>query len=134
MISFKDVIKGVSISDIPIAHQQNIDELLRRMGMAFSDCPLALSVTSGYRSMQDHLRIYRSKGITEERKIPMQSRHLIGQAVDLADSSGALKKWVKENEKLMEAAGLYFEDFAHTPTWVHVQSVPPKSGKRFFIP
>ena len=60
--------------------------------------------------------------------------HLFGKAVDFADGNGELKKWVLNNMKVMEDAGLYMEDFSATKTWLHVQIVPPKSGKRFFKP
>lgn len=41
-----------------------------------------MRITSGFRSMADHLRIYAQKGITDKRRIPMQSWHLKGLAAD----------------------------------------------------
>jgi len=41
-----------------------------------------VTITSGYRSLQDHLRIYKQKGITDKSKIPMGSYHLKGLAAD----------------------------------------------------
>ena len=41
-----------------------------------------ITITSGYRSLQDHLRIYKEKGITDKSKIPMGSYHLKGLAAD----------------------------------------------------
>lgn len=134
MISFNELIKGTSIADIPIEHQHNLEELLKKVNIIRAAYGKPMTVTSGYRSMQDHLRIYSQKGITDKSKIPMASNHLYGKAVDIGDADGKLKEWVKANVAILEQAGLYCEDFAYTKTWVHFQIVPPKSGKRFFIP
>lgn len=93
-----------------------------------------MSVTSGYRSMAEHLRIYKEKGITDKTKIPMKSRHLFGEACDISDPKGILQTWCKVNIKKLEEAKLWCEDFNSTPGWCHFQTVAPKSGKRFFIP
>lgn len=139
MISFKDMIAGKSVSDIPIAHQQNIDDLLRKVNVLLDAAEQAgvgkfNVVTSGYRYMQDHLRIYKSKGIPED-KIPMKSKHLTGQAVDIFDPDLKLTLWLKTDPKaivLSQEQGLYFED--GNKNWVHAQSVPPKSGRHWFLP
>jgi hypothetical protein len=62
------------------------------------------------------------------------SNHQMGLAVDIADPDGRLLAWVLANLDLMQDLGLFFEDFRWTKTWVHFQCVPPKSGKRIFIP
>ena len=90
-------------------------------------------VTSGYRSMEDHLRIYKEKGITDKTKIPMKSKHLFGQAVDISDKDGFLWDWCKKNEWALEQCELWCEDDPGTPR-VHFQIVPPNSGHRFFKP
>lgn len=41
-----------------------------------------ITITSGYRSLQHHLEIYKQKGITDKSKIPMGSYHLKGLAAD----------------------------------------------------
>lgn len=133
MITFKELQGDNSLTDIPIAHQQNMQDLLVKVNKIRAAYNKPLIVTSGYRSMQDHLRIYRSKGVKDD-KIPMKSAHLRGLACDLYDPKGELKKFILDNIKLLEDNGLYCEDFAYSPNWVHVQSVPPASGKRFFIP
>lgn len=88
-------------------------------------------VTSGYRSMEDQKRIYAKKGISN---YPKRSKHLYCQACDFYDPDGHLKHFIVNNLRLMEEIGLWFEDFFYTENWVHVQIVPPNSGKRFFIP
>jgi hypothetical protein len=37
-------------------------------------------------------------------------------------------------QRMLEEAGLFMESPSKTPRWVHFQTVPPKSGKRIFIP
>lgn len=133
MISLKELLGGKVISDIEHGHQLNLEELLKRINVIRATYGKPMTVTSGYRDPQDQLRIYRSKGVPDN-KIPMGSAHLRGSAVDILDADGELKKWVKNNVKLLEDTGLWCEDFEATPTWCHFQSVPPRSGSRFFKP
>lgn len=63
----------------------------------------------------------------------MRSRHMTGQAVDIEDNDGLLDAFCKQNIGLLEQLELWLEDGA-TPTWCHVQCLPPRSGRRFFIP
>lgn len=95
-------------------------------------------VSSGLRTWEDHLRIYKEKGIADLNKIPKASNHLEtvinGAAVDIRDKTGEFKQWILDNVKLFEDLGLYMEDFSSTDGWVHIQNVPPASGKRFFKP
>lgn len=137
-ISFKEVIKNVSLADIPHEHQVNIDELLKRVNIIRTAYAKAMNVSSGYRSKQDHIRIYSQKGITDQNKIPWGSQHLIGCAVDISDPKGELQAWIKANPQIIEQADLYLEDFSATVGWVHFQIKPFKSykpgGTRFFKP
>lgn len=88
-----------------------------------------VSITSGLRSQaqQDAL-------IKAGKSKASKSKHLTGQAVDLADADGKLKAWAGENLELMAELELWMEDFGSTPTWVHFQIVPPASGARVFKP
>ena len=63
-----------------------------------------------------------------------QSRHLTGQAVDLPDRDRTLASWCGDNLDVLAEVGLWCEDFRWTKTWVHLQTVPPKSGKRIYVP
>ena len=45
-----------------------------------------------------------------------------------------LARWCLRNREVLEAAGLWMEDPQWTPSWVHLQSVPPGSGDRIFVP
>ena len=112
----------------------NINSLLEKINKVRTLYAKPMIVTSGFRSLQDHLRIYADKGITDIKKIPMASRHLYGEAVDISDPDGKLAEWTKNNVAALEEIGLWCEDLAHTKGWVHYQIVAPKSGNRFFIP
>jgi uncharacterized protein YcbK (DUF882 family) len=111
----------------------NLKELQRRLNIIRAAYGIPMIVTSGLRDIEHHKSIYRRKGIEEE-NIPMGSKHLHGQAADIYDPEQKLQKWCLENEALLEKAGLYCEHFSVTLTWVHFQSVPPRSGNRFFYP
>lgn len=63
-----------------------------------------------------------------------KSRHMTGQAVDLADPKGDLDRWCLDNVAELERIGLWLEHPDATPTWCHLQTVPPGSGRRVFRP
>ena len=132
MISWKEVLGKYEESDIPTEHLANLKIVHEKINKIRSAYGKPMSPSSIYRSMEDHLRIYKDKGITDKAKIPMKSKHLSGLAIDIADPSGELMKWAKSNIKLLEEIGLWCED--ETEGWVHFQSAPPASGKRFFLP
>ncbi len=134
MITINELLSGqAKLGELPNDVQNNLNELLVKVNKLRSAYGKPMIVTSGLRTVKHHLEIYARKGIYPP-KVPMKSNHLSGRAVDFSDSDGKLKKWVKENIKLMEEIGLYFEDFSATKTWLHCQINPPKSGKRFFMP
>ena len=64
----------------------------------------------------------------------LKSKHMTGQAIDLADPDGDLDEWCMENLATLEEIGLWLEHPAATKGWCHLQIVPPKSGKRVFYP
>lgn len=105
--------------------EANLEDLIVRMSKLREAYGKPMTVNSGLRSAADQARI--------NPKAP-HSKHMTGEAVDIGDRDSTLKVWVAMNEKLLEEIGLWCEDFGSTPGWVHFQSVPPKSGKRFFIP
>jgi hypothetical protein len=64
-----------------------------------------------------------------------RSAHLTGQAVDLRDHADRqLARWCLRNLDMLEKLALWMEDPRFTPTWTHLQSIAPGSGKRVFIP
>lgn len=62
------------------------------------------------------------------------SRHMTAQAGDLYDPKGTLAGWLYENQSVLVKLGLWLEHPSATPTWCHLQMVPPKSGNRVFYP
>lgn len=130
----EELLKGVKLESLPAEHQANLLKLLEKMNIIREKYGKPMTVSSCYRSMEDHLRIYREKGITDKSKIPMKSNHLSGLACDISDPKQELQAWTKANVELMEELGFYMEDYSATKTWVHYQLVKPKSGNRFFKP
>jgi hypothetical protein len=63
-----------------------------------------------------------------------RSRHLTCEAIDLVDPHDALDAWCMQHLEVLEAIGLWLEHPAATPGWCHVQTVPPRSGRRVFEP
>lgn len=82
-------------------------------------------VTSGWRPPQVN------KGIANAAP---RSKHMTGQAIDLSDPEGQLDEWCMEHPEILEQLGLYQEHPSATKGWLHVQCVPPKSGRRVFYP
>lgn len=62
------------------------------------------------------------------------SAHLTAQALDKRDPERKFARWCLQNLPELEQIGLWMEDPRWTPTWVHLQTYAPKSGKRVFIP
>jgi hypothetical protein len=62
------------------------------------------------------------------------SNHLKGLAADLLDPQRKLGTWAVNNLPVLEEIGLWMEDPRWSPTWLHVQCVPPGSDRRVYIP
>lgn len=63
-----------------------------------------------------------------------RSRHITGQAIDISDPEGDLDEWCLDHPEILQSIGLWQEHPSATKSWCHVQTVPPKSGKRVFYP
>ena len=116
--------------------QKNLTILLEKVNKIRDAYGKPMTVTSGLRTMEDHLRIYESKGITDTKKIPMKSHHLYGEACDISDPFLKLTKWLKDNPQILEQVDMYCEE--GNSNWVHFQIVPFGSykpgGTRWFKP
>jgi hypothetical protein len=137
MITLKDYLKYEVCNDQTIL--SNIKELLKLVNELRTASGLPFIVTSGLRTKESQIVLYqklaKQKGIPfDESKVPLKSKHISGQAIDIFDPQKELQQWCLDNEEKLEDLGLYCEDFSATPNWVHFQTVQPKSGKRFFIP
>lgn len=62
------------------------------------------------------------------------SNHMLGLAADIRDMDRKFMHWCLDNLEFLSELGVYMEDFRYTPSWLHIQIVPPKSGKRIYIP
>lgn len=63
-----------------------------------------------------------------------RSKHVTALACDVRDASGAFPRWCARNPAKLREAGLYMEDWHWTPTWCHLQPVPPGSGRTMYYP
>lgn len=146
-ITREEIIGSTEWDDIPEEHQNNIDDLLVKLNKIRTKWGKPMFSSSGYRSMAQHLAIYKKKGITDKKLIPMKSKHLFGQADDIGDADEKtpgtqileFQQWCRDNEDwLLNEVGVWIEHFDYTKTWVHFQSVPYASWKPgksiFFIP
>lgn len=107
----------------------NLAILLKRLNIIRKEYGKPMTITSGLRS-DTHQKKLIAQGLSNAKR----SNHMTGCACDVKDLDGELKDWILGRIPLLEQVGLWCEDFDYTPTWVHFQIVPPKSGKRFFIP
>lgn len=67
------------------------------------------------------------------------SYHLSGRAVDLPDPDRTLAAWCASHLDALAEIGLWLEDprWTYDPDgehWVHLQTLPPRSGNRVFVP
>lgn len=108
--------------ELPDGIISNLMELRARLNQLGFKPPRVFTCT--YRSPEHNARVGGAN----------KSSHLTGCACDIADADGKLKDYLRTNPELLEECDLYAEDFDSTSTWVHLQSVPPKSGRRIFKP
>lgn len=66
----------------------------------------------------------------------VNSKHMTGQALDVYDPDGDLDDWLMtgEGQAAMAALGLWHEHPSATKGWAHLQTIPPRSGRRTFFP
>ena len=108
--------------ELPDGIISNLMELRARLNQLGFKPPRVVTCT--YRSPEHNARVGGAK----------KSSHLTGCACDIADADSKLADYIMTNQELLEECDLYAEDFDSTPTCVHLQSVPPKSGRRIFKP
>lgn len=65
-----------------------------------------------------------------------RSNHMKALAIDIEDDDEMLDQWLitPSGKSAMDEIGLWMEHPSATPRWAHVQTVPPRSGKRVFYP
>jgi hypothetical protein len=98
-----------------------------------------MAVTSGVRTPDRQAEIDALAG----RRPNFTSRHIAGDATDFADPDGSLGQYCLDNLSVLQICGLFLESPTYSLTydetgqphrWVHLQSFPPRSGKRVFQP
>lgn len=63
-----------------------------------------------------------------------RSNHLTCNALDISDIDRSIARWMFANLHHLAELDLWMEDPRCTPTWAHIQTVPPLSRNRVFIP
>lgn len=124
-------------ADLTDAVRENAMELLGRVNLLLSwahkdgiwpgtDEHTGTPVASGWRPRGINARTQNAaKG----------SKHITGCAIDLQDMPDrALARWCLRNLDLLAEIGLWMEDPRWTPDWVHLQCIPPGSGRRVYVP
>lgn len=131
MITIEDYFGRVSHIEAPSDHvKENAADLLDRVNSLLADCVLieaAMSpvVNSGWRPA--------SYNATIANAAP-KSRHITGEAIDLADPDGDLDDFLFNNPQVLSRHALWMEHPLATKGWCHLQSVAPRSGNRIFYP
>lgn len=114
--------KGHALTD---SEYQNLYDLASKLTELEKDCPYEFHVNSGYRTVEEQHRV--------DPNHP-QSAHIFGCAVDLEDYDFELWYWLVDNINTVKMLGLYLEDEFADSGHVHIQSIPPKSGRIIFEP
>jgi hypothetical protein len=106
--------------------EANAHDLLQRVNLLLADFGEDRKVNSGWRPPEVNAKTPNAA---------QTSKHMTGNAVDLADPEGDLDDWCSANDgEGLEKYGLWMEHPAATKGWCHLQNLPPKSGKRVFYP
>lgn len=117
------------VKDFPVTLEQK--QAAAKLARAVSYIEMVygktLVVSSGYRPASVQAKV--------NPKVK-NSKHSTCEAVDVVDKSGAFGAWLLTAAGLaaLGEVGLHIEDPNYTEGWVHLQSVPPRSGKRVFVP
>jgi len=108
----------------------NAKDLLLKVNSLLQEIGITdVVMTSGYRSPEYNTAIGGAAN----------SKHTTCQAVDLSDNDRIIGMRLYTFQDGLISRGLYCEDLDYCikkngSKWVHIQSVAPKSGNRFFIP
>lgn len=126
MISRAEVLMGRD-AQYPLTQEMeaNLAKLLEAVNKFRTDYNIPMTVTSGYRPAAINATIANAA---------KKSNHMVCLACDFHDSDGAIKSYCLANLDKLALYGLWMEDPGSTPTWCHLQCVPPRSGNRVFKP
>lgn len=111
---------------ITVAKANSLLAVLEAQGIALEPHPNTASiVSSGWRPPQVNAATTNAA---------VRSKHMTGEAVDLYDPDGELDEFCLAHPGSLAAIGLWQEHPSATKGWLHLQIVPPRSGKRVFYP
>lgn len=110
-------------NELSDAHKANAVTTVDLANQVLTAAGMDRRVTSGWRPASINAA---TKGAAPN------SKHVLCQAVDLEDNNRELKNWCLNNPDILARIGVWCEDPRDTPSWVHIQTVPPGSGLRFF--
>lgn len=126
MIMRSDYLMGRDVKwPLTVEQEMEVTKLLASVQGLFADCPVPLSVSSGYRPAAVNAQVPNSA---------KRSAHMYCQAVDLKDPEGNLARYMLLNVSLLDKWDLYLEDPSYTKGWVHLQTRRTRSGRRIFKP
>lgn len=143
MISLKQYLMGRDAThaaeltaEIRANAQETVDRVNGLLKYAAEDGVEVSEVASGWRPKEVNA--------TTKNAAP-DSKHMTGEACDPGDDEHrAFARWCLRNTgplcyqsgraDLLAEIGLWMENPMWTPTWVHLQTVAPRSGRRIFIP
>lgn len=68
-----------------------------------------------------------------------KSKHITAEAIDIPDADRKLAHWCLDNLDVLQEIGLWMENPRWTWSakgnhWLHLQIVPPESGRRVYVP
>lgn len=111
----------------PLSLEQecNFSHLYMAVNVLRYECGIPFVITSGFRSKEDQIRINPKA---------MNSAHMQAAACDIQDKDKSIWNWLMMHLDDVVDVGVYLESKTYTPTWVHMQVIPPKSGNRIFLP
>lgn len=117
--------------DLTADIQKNAEEIVKRANMLLSEFRFYTKDTE-----QRHVNSgWRPPAINASTPNAAQrSKHMTGQAIDIADPEGDLDDWCMNHIDTLARLGLWLEHPSSTKGWTHVQIVAPKSGNRVFYP
>jgi hypothetical protein len=111
------------IPDLTETQLANMNTLIPKVNMFLEAFGSYRKVNSGYRTPAINAA---TPGAAP------QSKHMICAAVDLEDADAKLHAFARANQLLLEDLGLWCEE--RQGGWLHLQCLPPRSGKRWFKP
>ena len=107
---------------------ERCDDLLTRVNALFADgLGLPCELRSGHRTRAKSRQL-----IASGYRAALGGQHEQSNAVDVADVGDHGDQQIDDG--LLAQYGLYREAPSSTESWVHLQTVAPKSGKRTFQP